>query len=1192
MADGTGVEGSCQLESTDAEEQPDENGTDVDSQWSATSYKLMDIAEPPRTEKRKALAFEIDLSQDLSFQGDGGDSSHMDDMNETESTSGSIGPGGDAGSSLSSDRKKREDSLPMEMKSSMISSTDSAKFTIDSVVSKGSNPESASGSTKTVINNKDKGDADRLLYMIWSGRIDPSKKDKDKEREEKIRQAREKLAEERQRKIDEMKEQQRLAQEKRERQLELRRKKIEELKSREEERRQAVGDRRKKFEETDRAKKEAILQKAKERLTRYEQWKTMGRRKGLAPGVSPPTKQFSFSTSVLYHRQNPEFSSSGTLNINVPAGHAESLMALNAIPENRLGRSFIAASAPPPTRHKSTVTLGATQQPKMRDTTQKPRKPRPASVGTSMPSFVKIESESPNSRSKSTDRIAKDKAKPPTPRRKEKEEEKKDKEGKEEAKKSELKKFPFRRKSEEKKIEKKKVEEKEKDKKKEEEVKKNVEEKEKDKKKEEEEKEKKKKEDKKEERKEEKKSPIKSFFERLSIPKRSKDSPNKQQEIEKEQSPLKSKLQKEKDKTAKEKSLQGSPAKDKAPVRSVQTPPYNEVQKEESVLEGKPEAELGRVLEEECEAVVVSAVKEEQKEEIQAQIPKADTVTEVEEVVEKKVEMTPEPVHVDETRGEEEGDKEEEEEEMAEQERTSVKQKHEVKFSTPEVKPSPTEQKITPKSQKNLELEDYKTKLAEKRRMAREKAEREAELERQRQEELRREEEERIRLEEEEQRRMEEEAIRQEEEARRAEEERLRMAIEAEEQRKREEAERLEAERKSKEDAERKGREEAERLEKERKERAKKEEEERLERKKRLEMIMKRVKVEPSSSASEKTRMESPTRMTNAASKTSLTSEESSEEKDEGSDREERHETRTAESSLEGSKFKSPLLQKLVDNKMQNGDSGTPKFKSPILQSIIGKKFGSRSGLDKTEDSSADMQTKKSVVTLSPSQEDLLRAGETEELEKRLEANGKQYTITIVGAEETEEPVESDASDKTVINSSLVRSNLTVDSGVSSTMLGSDQDRVMDSFMSVSSSMAGSAVSFNGVTSHNGDLHDSHRDLVDSSISMRTVDSWEGSQSGSLSYGGGLVDSHMSFEPHSEGQFEEIIDLNVTNKTLDLKSQQLQDNLLSNTGDLLNLNDIDNNIDNSGFDVSDVPKPIIAFEDNATRRQDVTDLLS
>ncbi|KAK3585148.1 hypothetical protein CHS0354_034281 [Potamilus streckersoni] len=280
MADGTGVEGSCQLESTDAEEQPDENGTDVDSQWSATSYKLMDIAEPPRTEKRKALAFEIDLSQDLSFQGDGGDSSHMDDMNETESTSGSIGPGGDAGSSLSSDRKKREDSLPMEMKSSMISSTDSAKFTIDSVVSKGSNPESASGSTKTVINNKDKGDADRLLYMIWSGRIDPSKKDKDKEREEKIRQAREKLAEERQRKIDEMKEQQRLAQEKRERQLELRRKKIEELKSREEERRQAVGDRRKKFEETDRAKKEAILQKAKERLTRYEQWKTMGRRKG------------------------------------------------------------------------------------------------------------------------------------------------------------------------------------------------------------------------------------------------------------------------------------------------------------------------------------------------------------------------------------------------------------------------------------------------------------------------------------------------------------------------------------------------------------------------------------------------------------------------------------------------------------------------------------------------------------------------------------------------------------------------------------------------------------------------------------------------------------------------------------------------------------------------------------------------
>ena len=37
------------------------------------------------------------------------------------------------------------------------------------------------------------------------------------------------------------------------------------------------------------------------------------------------------------------------------------------------------------------------------------------------------------------------------------------------------------------------------------------------------------------------------------------------------------------------------------------------------------------------------------------------------------------------------------------------------------------------------------------------------------------------------------------------------------------------------------------------------------------------------------------------------------------------------------SKFKSPLLQKLVDNKQtENGD--TPKFKSPLLQNLMGKK--------------------------------------------------------------------------------------------------------------------------------------------------------------------------------------------------------------------------------------------------------------
>ena len=38
------------------------------------------------------------------------------------------------------------------------------------------------------------------------------------------------------------------------------------------------------------------------------------------------------------------------------------------------------------------------------------------------------------------------------------------------------------------------------------------------------------------------------------------------------------------------------------------------------------------------------------------------------------------------------------------------------------------------------------------------------------------------------------------------------------------------------------------------------------------------------------------------------------------------------------SKFKSPLLQKLVENKPSQNGGDTPKFKSPLLQSILGRK--------------------------------------------------------------------------------------------------------------------------------------------------------------------------------------------------------------------------------------------------------------
>uniref|UniRef100_A0A034VIF3 Ensconsin n=2 Tax=Bactrocera dorsalis TaxID=27457 RepID=A0A034VIF3_BACDO len=141
--------------------------------------------------------------------------------------------------------------------------------------------------------------------------------------------------------------------------------------------------------------------------------------------------------------------------------------------------------------------------------------------------------------------------------------------------------------------------------------------------------------------------------------------------------------------------------------------------------------------------------------------------------------------------------------------------------------------------------EEAKAALAERRRLAREEAERQAELERQRLEaerlaELKRQEEEAER-----QRAFEEEANRLAEEQRRAEEERLRQAIEEakqkeeEERRKREEEEKQRVQR---EEAEKKAKEEAEKQRIEVAERLKREEKEREERRKRVEAIMSRTR--------------------------------------------------------------------------------------------------------------------------------------------------------------------------------------------------------------------------------------------------------------------------------------------------------------------------------------------------------------
>lgn len=141
--------------------------------------------------------------------------------------------------------------------------------------------------------------------------------------------------------------------------------------------------------------------------------------------------------------------------------------------------------------------------------------------------------------------------------------------------------------------------------------------------------------------------------------------------------------------------------------------------------------------------------------------------------------------------------------------------------------------------------EEAKAALAQRRRLAREEAERQAELERQRLEAERQAEIKRQAEEEERQRKLEEETLRLVEEQRLAEEQRLQQAIEEAKQREAEEKQRKEDEERQKverEEQERKARDEAEKQKAEVAERLKKEEKEREERRKRVEAIMSRTR--------------------------------------------------------------------------------------------------------------------------------------------------------------------------------------------------------------------------------------------------------------------------------------------------------------------------------------------------------------
>ncbi|XP_063403660.1 trichohyalin-like isoform X13 [Mytilus trossulus] len=976
---------------------------------------------------------------------------------------------------------------------------------------------SGTSSSNKSPNHKADTDKEKGQILVSAGRsdminlngkvlaIDHVKKEKEKEREDKIRQQKEKLAEERQKKLEEMKEQQRLAQEKREKQLELRRLKIEELRRRDDERRHAVEDRRRRQETEEMARRESIIQKSAERITRFEQWKASGR-KG-------------------------------------------------------------AGNGPPPTRPKSSINLNMKENIKMRERST-PRKPRPSSVATSMPSFMHVESPSPKMRSKSSDRVNRDKSKgavPPQPKfTPKKEKDALNKQEKSNDKKDDKKKFDPRILL----AEKRKAEQQ------------------------------KKAEEAKREGSPEKtdKSKMKmsqSSIDRLSAPKQVKvkeDTPTKQEPVKttqhvrkpptvprtktpevprtktpavsrtktpeaprtktpavprtktlavprtktsvKKAKPTKQKGKENKETSMKDKKTEKISSTEKLDIkeeglkpRSKPSTPTKQVRSKsgspskmqvsfDSSLVSSTDAISNDQLFESIEDETLpdlgdsspdhsaSSAREGLKvenlddslnksiEEIQdMEIVAGNFDGEKEGVVEKSSSPMPDVVpHVEES-------KNESDEEKVVKSIPVILEPAVTSTPSREARDlSPASKAGTPasasKSQKELELEEYRAKLAEKRRQAREKAEREAEIERQKQEQLRLEEEERQRKEEEEEKKIEEEAERLAEEARRMEGERLRKAIEAEELRKKEEAERTEQEKLAREEAERKQKEEAERMEKERIEKIKRDDEERTERKKKLAAIMSKVKSDKNlASHGSDSNLSS---MSMSQSLTNLVSNEEEQPKEEL--------TVTTDSTP---KFKSPLLQKLAENKQNGGE--TPKFKSPLLQSLLGKKGRLAEKLEaeksetETDSDRSDTDTKVSTETRE---------------------------ISHISAD-----CNSDASDSSDNNSVINADTLN-----------------------------------NGI--HNGHI----KELVDSSISMRTVDSLGTSVTDSSLYGS-LTDSATT----ADHKFEQIIDLAVTNAKY------------NTSDDLLNCNTnitFDNNQEEETL-----PKPIIAFEENATRRQEVADFL-
>ncbi|GFO33382.1 39S ribosomal protein l23, mitochondrial, partial [Plakobranchus ocellatus] len=312
----------------------------------------------------------------------------------------------------------------------------------------------------------------KVAFKAGAGMLaDPTKIAREREKEERVRQARERLMEERRKKLDELREQQRIAQENRERQLEMRRQKIEDLRRRDSERRAAVEERRRLKEETERARRESILQKAEERVARYEAWKAGGRKGGRGHvlgfgsatprdicqrlerprrssshsalgqrspngsdmgSVRPQRRALSACSAVRRHccvdmnrmgmfgggvgmgggggtPRHLSMSTSVLYHTRKPEFSSMSALSKANKPEATVGPSPYMTSTPVSGNYPPSTMVASMPSPvKLRDRGQ--RKQRPNSVATSMPSFLGGEpARSP--RSKSTDRGGRDRSK-------------------------------------------------------------------------------------------------------------------------------------------------------------------------------------------------------------------------------------------------------------------------------------------------------------------------------------------------------------------------------------------------------------------------------------------------------------------------------------------------------------------------------------------------------------------------------------------------------------------------------------------------------------------------------------------------------------------------------------------------------------------------------------------------------------